>query len=430
MAAKWEKLDNNQGVLTIEVEAEKVDQALDQAFKKVANRVNIPGFRKGKIPRKLFEARFGVESLYQDALDILLPVAYGEAVKETGIEPVDRPEVDVEQIGKGQPLIFKATVTVKPEVKLGAYKGLEIEPKDFTVTDDAVEEELKRMQQRNAELFKVEEGNVQNGDIILLDFEGFQDGVAFEGGKAENYSLEVGSGTFIAGFEEQLVGMAIGEEKEINVTFPEEYHSPNLAGKDAVFKVKINEIKRKNLPELDDEFAKDVSEFDTLDELKADIRKKLEERAAKEKDNYVREQLIQKASEAAEIDIPAVMIENEIDRMVQEFAQRLQYQGVSLELYYQFSGMTEEALREQFRADAESRVRSGLTLEAIAKAENIEVTEEDINEEMNKLSEIYKRPADELRRIFESQDNLAGLKRELRIKKTIDFLVAESKGNA
>lgn len=430
MAAKWEKLDNNQGVLTIEVEAEKVDQALDQAFKKVANRVNIPGFRKGKIPRKLFEARFGVESLYQDALDILLPVAYGEAVKETGIEPVDRPEVDVEQIGKGQPLIFKATVTVKPEVKLGAYKGLEIEPKDFTVTDDAVEEELKRMQQRNAELFKVEEGNVQNGDIILLDFEGFQDGVAFEGGKAENYSLEVGSGTFIAGFEEQLVGMAIGEEKEINVTFPEEYHSPNLAGKDAVFKVKINEIKRKNLPELDDEFAKDVSEFDTLDELKADIRKKLEERAAKEKDNYVREQLIQKASEAAEIDIPAVMIENEIDRMVQEFAQRLQYQGVSLELYYQFSGMTEEALREQFRADAESRVRSGLTLEAIAKAENIEVTEEDINEEINKLSEIYKRPADELRRIFESQDNLAGLKRELRIKKTIDFLVAESKGNA
>jgi trigger factor len=430
VAAKWEKLDNNQGVLTIEVEAEKVDQALDQAFKKVANRVNIPGFRKGKIPRKLFEARFGVESLYQDALDILLPVAYGEAVKETGIEPVDRPEVDVEQIGKGQPLIFKATVTVKPEVKLGAYKGLEIEPKDFTVTDDAVEEELKRMQQRNAELFKVEEGNVQNGDIILLDFEGFQDGVAFEGGKAENYSLEVGSGTFIAGFEEQLVGMAIGEEKEINVTFPEEYHSPNLAGKDAVFKVKINEIKRKNLPELDDEFAKDVSEFDTLDELKADIRKKLEERAAKEKDNYVREQLIQKASEAAEIDIPAVMIENEIDRMVQEFAQRLQYQGVSLELYYQFSGMTEEALREQFRADAESRVRSGLTLEAIAKAENIEVTEEDINEEMNKLSEIYKRPADELRRIFESQDNLAGLKRELRIKKTIDFLVAESKGNA
>jgi trigger factor len=430
VAAKWEKVENNQGVLTVEVDAAQVDAALDQAFKKVVQKVNVPGFRKGKIPRKIFEARFGVESLYQDALDILLPKAYGQAVRETGIEPVDRPEVDVEQMEKGKNLIFKATVTVKPEVKLGDYKNLTIESKEFPVTDEEVNAELKRMQERHAELVVVEEGKAQEGDIVQIDFEGFQDGVPFEGGKAENYSLELGSGTFVTGFEEQVAGMEIGEEKEITITFPVEYHSPSLAGKEAVFKVKLNGIKRKNLPALDDEFAKDVSEFDTLDELKADTRKKLEEKAARDKETYVREQLLLKASEQAEIDIPGVMIEQELDQMVNEFAQRLRYQGMDIELYYQFSGMDESQLREQLRPDATTRVRSALTLEAIAKAENVQVTEEDITEELGKLASVYGRPADELRKIFTAQDGLAGLKHDIRARKTVDLLVAENKVSA
>ncbi|UKK97632.1 trigger factor [Brevibacillus brevis] len=430
MAANWEKVENNQGVLTVEVDATQVDAALDQAFKKVVQKVQVPGFRKGKVPRKMFESRFGVESLYQDALDILLPTAYGQAVREAGIEPVDRPEVDVTQMEQGKNLIFKATVTVKPEVKLGDYKGLSIEDKDFSVTEESVDAELKRMQERHAELVAVEEGAAQTGDIAVIDFEGFQDGVAFEGGKAEDYSLELGSGTFIAGFEEQLVGLNIGEEKEITVTFPEEYHSPNLAGKEAVFKVKLNSLKRKNLPALDDEFAKDVSEFDTLEELKADTKKKLEEKTAQEKDQYVREQLVLKAAENAEIDLPAVMVEHELDQMVNEFGQRLQYQGMTLELYYQFSGMDESQLRDQLRADATSRVRTSLTLEAIGKAENIEATEEDVNAELDKLAGVYGRPADELRKIFSAQDGMAALYRDVQTRKTVDLLVAESKVTA
>ncbi|MGF9910304.1 trigger factor [Brevibacillus fortis] len=430
MAANWEKVENNQGVLTIEVDATQVDAALDQAFKKVVQKVQVPGFRKGKVPRKMFESRFGVESLYQDALDILLPTAYGQAVREAGIEPVDRPEVDVTQMEQGKNLIFKATVTVKPEVKLGDYKGLSIEEKDFSVTEESVDAELKRMQERHAELVAVEEGAAQTGDIAVIDFEGFQDGVAFEGGKAEDYSLELGSGTFIAGFEEQLAGLNIGEEKEITVTFPEEYHSPNLAGKEAVFKVKLNSLKRKNLPALDDEFAKDVSEFDTLEELKADTKKKLEEKTAQEKDQYVREQLVLKAAENAEIDLPAVMVEHELDQMVNEFGQRLQYQGMTLELYYQFSGMDESQLRDQLRADATSRVRTSLTLEAIGKAENIEATEEDVTAELEKLAGVYGRPADELRKIFSAQDGMAALYRDVQTRKTVDLLVAESKVTA
>lgn len=430
MAANWEKVENNQGVLTVEVDASQVDAALDQAFKKVVKKVQVPGFRKGKVPRKMFEARFGVESLYQDALDILLPTAYGQAVQETGIEPVDRPEVDVEQMEQGKSLIFKATVTVKPEVKLGDYKNLTIEPKEFEVTEESLDAELKRMQERHAELVTIEEGAAENGDQAIIDFEGFQDGVAFEGGKAEDYALELGTGTFIAGFEEQVVGMTLGEEKDITVTFPEEYHSPNLAGKEAVFKVKLNSLKRKNLPALDDEFAKDVSEFDTLEELKADTKKKLEEKAAQEKDQYIREQLVLKAAENAEIDLPAVMVEHELDQMVSEFGQRLQYQGMTLELYYQFSGMDESQLRDQLRQDATSRVRTSLTLEAIGKAENIVATDEDVDAELEKLAAMYGRPADELRKIFSAQDGLVALKRDVQTRKTVDFLVAENKVSA
>ncbi|WP_027414852.1 trigger factor [Aneurinibacillus terranovensis] len=427
MKATWEKLENNQGVLTVEVEETQVNEAIDRAFTKVVKKVNIPGFRKGKVPRKIFEARFGIESLYQDALDILLPKAYSEAVEETGIDPVDRPEVDVETMEKGQPLVFKATVTVKPEVKLGDYKGLTVEPKDFAVTDESVEQELKTMQERNAELVVVEDGAIEKGDYAIIDFDGYVDNEPFEGGQADNYQLEIGSGTFIPGFEDQLVGLKKGDEKDVEVTFPEEYHAAELAGKPAVFKVKVNEIKRKNLPELDDEFAKDVSEFDTLDELKADIKNKLEEKAVIDADNYKKEALIEQVAANATIDIPEVMIEHEVNHMVDDFAQRLQYQGMNLDLYYQFTGLDEEKLREQFHADAEKRVRTTLTLEAVGKDANIEVTDEDVNEELNKLAEQYNRPVDELRRIFETQGNLESLENDIRIRKTIDLLVESSK---
>lgn len=427
MKATWEKTEENKGILTVEVDEQKVEQALDQAFKKIVRKVNVPGFRKGKVPRKIFENRFGVETLYQDALDILLPEAYGQAVNETGIEPVDRPEVDVEQMEKGLPLIFKATVTVKPEVQLGQYKGLEIEAKDFTVTEEDIEEELKRMQERQAELVVVEDGAVENNDYAIIDFQGFIDGQPFEGGEASNYNLLIGSGSFIPGFEEQLIGMKKGEEKEIEVTFPQDYHNADLAGKKAVFKVKVNDIKRKNLPAIDDEFVKDVSEFDTLAELKEDIKKKLEEKNKIEEENYKKDAVVRLASENATINIPDVMIEHEIDHMVKDFAGRLQMQGLNLELYFQFTGLNEDGLREQFKEEAEKRVRSSLTLEAIAKAEGIEATDAEVDEEIASLAIMYKRNEEEIRKIFMAQDNLQGIKEQIKLRKTVEFLVENSK---
>jgi trigger factor len=430
MKANWEKLENNQGVLTIEVEQDQVQNAVDLAFKKVVKQVNLPGFRKGKVPRKIFESRFGVESLYQDALEILFPEVYGQAVKETGIDPVDRPEVNVEKMDNDGEWVIKATVTVKPEVQLGEYKGVSIEPKEFAVTEEAVEEELKKMQERVAQLQVIEDGVVENGDFAIIDFEGFVDGVAFEGGKGENYSLEIGSNTFIPGFEEQLAGAKQGEEKEIQVTFPEDYHSKDLAGKAATFKVKVNEVKRKNLPAIDDEFVKDVSEFETLEELKADIKNKLEQKAEEDKENYIRQAIIEKVAANATIDIPEIMVEHEVDHMVRDFEQRLAYQGINLELYYQFTGLDEEKLRAQMKEDAASRVRNSLTLEAIAKQESVEPTEEDIEEEFNNLAEMYKRPVEEIRQFFAAQDQLEGIKNDIRIRKTIDLLAEGSKVTA
>ncbi|RAN22593.1 trigger factor [Geobacillus sp. A8] len=425
MSVKWEKLEGNEGVLTVEVDAEKVNKGLDAAFKKVVKNITLPGFRKGKVPRVLFEKRFGVEALYQDALDILLPEAYAKAVEEAGIEPVSMPEIDIEQMEKGKSLIFKAKVTVKPEVKLGQYKGLEVEKMDATVTDEDIENELKRLQENYAELVVKEDGTVENGDTVVIDFEGFVDGEPFEGGKAENYSLEIGSGTFIPGFEEQLVGMKAGEEKEIQVTFPEEYHAEQLAGKPATFKVKVHEVKAKQLPALDDEFAKDVDEeVETLDELKAKIRARLEEAKKNEAETALRNAVIEKAAANAEMDIPEVMIKNETDRMLREFDQRLQMQGLNLQLYYQFSGQDEASLREQMKEDAEKRVRAALTLEAIAKAENIEVTDEEVNKELEKMAEAYKLSVDKLKELLGSLD---GVKEDLKWRKTVDFLVEHSK---
>lgn len=426
MAAKWEKQEGNEGVLTIEVDADKFNDALDQAFKKVVKDIQVPGFRKGKMPRGLFEKRFGVESLYQDAVDIILPTAYMEAVDETGIEPVDQPEIDIEQIEKGKNLIFTAKVTVKPEVKLGDYKGLEVEEENTEVTDEDVAEELKRRQEQQAELVVKEEGEIVDGDTAVIDFEGFLDGEAFEGGKGENHSLEIGSGSFIPGFEEQLIGKKAGEETEVNVTFPEEYHAEDLAGKDAVFKVKIHEVKQKELPELDDEFAKDLDdEVETLDELKEKIKKQLTEQRETEADNKKRESLVEQASENAEVDIPEAMIETELDRMMQEFEQRLQMQGMNLEMYTQFSGQDEDQLKEQMKEDAGKRVKTNLTLEAIAEAENVEVTEEDVEKELESMASLYNMELDQIKQALGG--NTAALKEDLKFRKAIDVLVDNSK---
>ncbi|MES9765935.1 trigger factor [Bacillus altitudinis] len=421
MSVKWEKQEGNEGVLTVEVDAETFNKALDDAFKKVVKQVSIPGFRKGKVPRGLFEQRFGVESLYQDALDILLPVEYPKAIDEAGIEPVDRPEIDVEKIEKGESLIFTAKVTVKPEVKLGDYKGLNVEKDDTSVSDEDVQEELKAMQNRQAELVVKEEGAIENGDTVVLDFEGFVDGEAFEGGKAENYSLEVGSGSFIPGFEEQLVGLEAGAEKDVEVTFPEEYHAEDLAGKPAVFKVKIHEIKAKELPTLDDEFAKDVDEeVETIAELTEKTKKRLEEAKENEAEGKLREELVAKASENAEVDVPQAMVDTELDRMMKEFEQRLQMQGMNLELYFQFSGQDEEALKEQMKEDAAKRVKSNLTLEAIAAAEDLQVSDEEVEEELSKMAEAYNMPVENIKQAIGSTE---AMKEDLKVRKAIDFLV-------
>lgn len=430
MKASWEKTDKNEGVLTVEVDEEQVAKALDQAFRKVVKKVNVPGFRKGKVPRPIFEKRFGVEVLYEDALDILLPTAYADAVKETEIEVVDQPDIDIKQLEKGKPFIFTAKVTVKPEVELGEYKGLEVPAKDFSVKPEDIEEELKRMQKRQEVLEAVEEGTVEEGDQVIIDFEGSIDGEPFEGGSATGHTLRIGSGQFIPGFEEQLIGMAPAEEKEIDVRFPDEYHAKELAGKEAVFKVKVHEIKRPHLPELDDEFAQDVSEFDTLDELKKDIENKLKEKAKEEEERHIRDSLVELATKNATIDLPPVMIEHEIDHMLEHFAQQLRFQGITLEQYEAFTGQSREALREQFKEDAEKQVRTSLVLEAISKKENIQVEEEEIEAELKKMAEQMQRDVDEIREILEKQGNLASIENQIRINKTIDLLVSHSKNAA
>lgn len=425
MTAKWEKLEGNRGVLTVEVSAEQVDKGLDAAFQKVVKKVNVPGFRKGKMPRGMFEKRFGVESLYQDALDILLPEAYGNAIDETGIEPIDRPDIDIEQMEKGKDLIFKATVQVKPEVKLGEYKGLEVEEKDTNVTDEDVQKELETLQNRHAELVVKEDTAAELGDTVVIDFEGFVDGEAFEGGKAENHSLELGSGSFIPGFEDQLVGVKAGESKDVEVTFPEEYHAAELAGKPAVFKVTVHEVKGKELPALDDEFAKDADdEVETLDALKDKIKTRLVDSKKHEAEHHLRDSLVEKAAENAEVEIPEVMVTNEVNRMLQEFEQRLQMQGMNLDLYYQFSGQDENALRGQMKEEAATRVKVNLTLEAIAKAENLEATDEDVNAELEKMAGMYNMSVDAIKQAL---GGVEGIKAELKFKKAIDFLVENKK---
>ncbi|MGM1050226.1 trigger factor [Paenibacillus uliginis N3/975] len=426
MKATWEKIEKNLGVLDVEVEADRVAAALDKAFNKVVKKVNVPGFRKGKVPRSIFETRYGVESLYQDAIDILLPEVYGEAVEQAEIFPVDRPEIDIEQFSKGEAFKFKAKVIVKPEVKLGDYKGIEVAAVAAEVSDEELSQELERLQERHAELAVIDEGTAASGDIAVIDFDGSVDGVPFEGGQAERYSLELGSNTFIPGFEEQVIGMGTGDFKDVEVTFPETYHAEELANKKAVFKVKVHEIKRKQLPELDDEFAKDVSEFDTLDEYKEDLKKQLLNRKEQEAQGVRENEVVEKAAANAEIEIPEAMVQSEVQNMMRDFDNRLRQQGMNLEMFLSFSGQSQADLEGQMKDDAMKRVRNNLVLEQIGKEEKLEATEEEINQELSNMAEQYKRPVDEIRNILASNGSLDSLREELVLRKTIDFLLENS----
>ena len=387
MSVVLEKKENNKVSFSLELEADKFDKALQEAYLKNRGRFNIPGFRKGKVPRKIIEVNYGEEVFYEDAINLLLPEAYDNAVKELELEPVDTPDVDIEDIVKGEPILVKVEVDVKPEVKLGDYKSIELEKIEYNVTDEAIEHELHHVQEDNARLTSVDRPVVE-GDLLTIDFAGFLGEEQFEGGTAQGYELEIGSNSFIPGFEEQLVGKN-KEEVEVNVTFPEEYHEESLAGKDVMFKVVIHDIKEKELPQLDDEFAKDVSEFDTIDEYKASIKAKLEEELKNqekvEKDNKI----VEAAIELAEFDIPNGMIETQIDNELRQFDFRLRNQGLELEKYLELTGSKIEDMREQFRDVAEKRVRADLVLEAIAQAESVEVTDEDIDKELAKMAEQY-----------------------------------------
>ncbi|HBI7410613.1 trigger factor [Listeria monocytogenes] len=421
MSVKWEKQEGNVGKLTFEIEQEKVKEGLDRAFVKVRKTLNVPGFRKGKVPRQIFNQRFGEEALFQDALDILLPEVYSAAIDEAGIDPVDTPQVNIESMEKGETWVLTAEVTVKPEVKLGDYKGLEVEKRETELTTEELEAELKQLQERQAELVVKEDAPAENGDTVILDFEGFKDGVAFEGGQAENHSLELGSGQFIPGFEEKLVGLKAGDEADIELTFPEEYHAEDLAGQPVVFKVKLHEIKTKEVPALDDELAKDIDEeVETLDELKEKISKRLQETKEESVAQAKQEEVIAKAVENAEVDIPHAMVHHEADHLMNHFAQDLQAQGLTPELYYQFTGQTEEAMHAQMEKDAEKRVKMNLVLEAIAEAENIEPTEEAIDEEISTLAEKYGMEKDAVRAAL---GDMSELKSDLKIRKAIDVLL-------
>jgi len=422
-----EKIEKNVAALEIEVDQEKFAEAVEKAFRKLAPKVNVPGFRKGKAPRAMIERKLGKEYIWEEAMDFIVPEAYFEALQETKTEPIDRPKVEVVQLEDGKPFIFKAIVEVRPEVKLSQYIGLEAEKQAVEVSDEDVAKELDRLRERHAQLVPVEEGAAGMQDITVIDFEGFVDEVAFPGGKGTDYSLELGSGSFIPGFEEQLVGAKVGEEQEVKVTFPENYQAAELAGKDAVFKVTVKGIKRKELAVLDDEFAKDVSEFESLEELKADIRNRLEKEAAKRADHALKDGLVDKVVTDSEVEIPDTMIEQRIDSMLQNMNQRLSMQGLSIEDYLKYSGTNVENLRNDYRERAAKDVKVDLVLEAIAKAENIGVTDEDIDARVEEMAAQYKQEPGVFRQWMENGGNLEPLKKSITIDKTVDFLVEKAK---
>lgn len=427
MKANWEKIEENVGVLEVEVDEARVAESLDLAFKKISKRVNIPGFRKGRVPRQIFEARYGIEDLYKTAIDIILGEAYKQAVEETNIQPIAQPEIEVKQFSKGQTFKFKAKVTVKPEVKLGQYKDLQVEAKKIEITEEELDIELKRLQERHAELIIVDEDTVKEGDNIIMDFEGFIDGVAFEGGKSERYVLELGSNTFIPGFENQLIGLGTGDSKDVEVIFPEHYHVENLVGKLATFKVKVHEIRRKQLPKLDDEFAKDVSEFETLDEYKTDLMEQLRESKVRELEAVREGELIDKASTNARVEIPRLMIEKEIQYMVKDLDRRLRMQNKDIDKFLTSSGQTIADLREQMQTGAEKRIKNRLVLEQIAKEEGLFISDEELQEELEKMVTLHPSSAEAIRKNLKENDMLESLREDALLRKTIKFIVGNSR---
>lgn len=424
MKVTAENGENQQVTLTIEVEAAEVTRAVNKAAKRLANRVNIPGFRKGKAPRIIVERHVGTDALMQEAFDLIAPQAFDNALKEQKIEPVTRPNIDIVTLEDGKDLVFKATVTPRPEVKLGDYKGLKVEKQVAEVKDEDVEKQIKNFQDRQGKMVDAPEGAaVENGDFTTLNFEGFVDGTPFEGGKGEDYPLQIGSGSFIPGFEDQLVGAKIGEEKEVNVTFPEEYHSKDLAGKAAMFKCTIKSIKRKELPEINDELAKKVSKFDTLDELKADIRKNLEENAERKAENDQKSAAIEQATNNIKVDIPAVMIDNRVTAMIQEMAMRLEQQGMKLEQYLQYAGTDIAKIREDYRETAEKNVKTDLMLEEVAKAEDIKVEAKDLDAEVAAMAAAYGATPQQVQKIIKEQGRIGDLAASVLRKKTAQFII-------
>jgi len=425
MNSKLEKVENNVATLEISVSAEKLEEGIMKSYLKNVKKFNIAGFRKGKAPRKIIERHYGEAVFYEDAINIICPDAYDEAVKEHNLEPVDRPDIDIIDIESGKGLIFKAVVTVKPEVALGQYKGIEAEKKEYNVTDEEVDKEIEIMRDKNARLVEVSDRPVKNGDIIIIDFKGFVDDKQFEGGTSENFNLEVGSGQFIPGFEDQLVGAELGKEIDVNVQFPKEYNSEELAGKPALFKVTVKEIKEKQLVELDDEFAKDVSEFDTLDELEADIRKKKEEQCKRLEKQQYEDEVINKVVENATVDIPEVMVDAQVNIMLRDFDYQLRYQGLNLEAYLKYMNMDIDKLKESYRDVAKSRVKSQLVLEKVAEAEGIAATEEDLNAEIEKTAKHYNQDLEKFKKTLK-EDEITYIKDGIVIQKAIDFLVDNS----
>lgn len=421
MSLQVERLEKNMAKLTIEVPAEELEKALQNAYLKNRKQISVPGFRKGKVPRQMIEKMYGPEIFYDDAANALIPDAYAAAVDECELELVSRPAISIEKIAKGESFVFTAEVAVKPEVTLGQYKGIEVEKEDTSATEEEIQAALNKEQESNSRTITVEDRAVQDGDMTVIDFEGFADGTAFEGGKGTDYPLTIGSGAFIPGFEEQLIGAEIGKEVEVNVTFPEEYHAKDLAGKPAVFKCTVKEIKVKELPDLDDEFAKDVSEFDTLEEYKADLKKKLEEKKAEEAKGRKEDAVIEKIIEGASMEIPDAMVETQAEQLVDDFAQRLQMQGMSMDQYMQYTGADMDAMIERMKPQAVKRIQSRLVLEAVAAAEQIEIGEDEIEAEIGRMAEAYKMEVEKVKEIL-GESEKENMKDDLAIRKAIDLV--------
>lgn len=429
MSVQVENLEKSMAKLTIEVSAEKLEEALQEAYNRQKGKISLPGFRKGKVPRNMVEKMYGPEIFYEDAANILMQKEYGPAVKESGVDVVSQPEIDLVQLEKGKPFIFTATIAVKPEVTLGKYMGVTVTKIDTTVTDEEVDAEVERQRESNARSITVEDRPVADGDTAVIDFEGFVDGEAFEGGKGENFALVIGSHSFIDTFEEQLIGKNAGDEVEVNVTFPEEYQAADLAGKPALFKVKINEIKGKELPELDDEFAQDVSEFDTLAEYKEDLKKKLQQQKEDQAKRDKEDEAIRKIVDKSKMELPEPMIEMQVQNIINDFATRISQQGLSMEQYMQFSGATIDSLKEQVRPDAIERIQSSLVLEAIAKEENIEVSDEEVDKELEKLAVAYRTDIESLRE-YATESEKQAIKDDLAIQKAADLIMENVKERA